>query len=365
MKVGIIGAGQLARMLSIAGSPLGLEFHCLGKSGDCAEEVVKTVTDIDLDKVNDIVDWAKQFDVITFENENISDELIKAINHKVNVYPSAKAIAVSQDRLLEKSFMQDHGIVTAKFVNIDSLEKLESAIKQYGLPAIVKTRKFGYDGKGQFVIKSPGDIAKAWEALKDAPDGLIYEAFVDFDYEVSQVCTADIKGNVLFYPLSKNTHKQGIIVESVAPFENEVLAEKAQHVAKTLVQEFGYVGTLAIEFFVKGDELILNEIAPRVHNSGHWSIDGAITSQFENHVRAVAGLILGDISSRKTIMLNCIGGMPATKDLAALDRVKIHSYNKEPRKGRKVGHLNLNLNDETDEYQLLQAKKLIALSEEI
>ena len=261
--------------------------------------------------------------------------------------------------------MQDHGIATAKFVNVDSLEKLEGAVKEHGLPAIVKTRRFGYDGKGQFVMRSQDDVTKAWDALKDAPDGLIYEAFVDFDYEVSQVCTADIKGNVAFYPLAKNIHRQGIIVESEAPFDNEILAGKAQKVAKTLIKEFGYVGTLAIEFFVKGDELILNEIAPRVHNSGHWSIDGANTSQFENHVRAIAGLILGDTSSRKTIMLNCIGGMPSTKDLSALDRVKIHSYNKSPRKGRKVGHLNLNMNDETDEYQLLQAKKLIALCEEL
>lgn len=365
MRIGIIGAGQLARMLSLAGTPLGLEFHCLGKAGDCAEEVVKTVTDIELTKVNDVVAWAKQFDVITFENENISHELIKAINHEVNVYPSAKAIAISQDRLLEKSFMQDHNIATAKFVNIDILAKLQSAVVEHGLPAILKTRRFGYDGKGQFVIESQEDITKAWDALKDAPDGLIYEAFVDFDYEVSQICTADFKGNIAFYPLAKNTHKQGIIVESEAPFENAILAEKAQQIAKILVKEFAYVGTLAIEFFVKGDELIVNEIAPRVHNSGHWSIDGAVTSQFENHVRAIAGLILGDTTSRKTVMLNCIGTMPAIKDLAALDRVKIHSYNKAPRKGRKVGHLNLNLNDETDEYQLLQAKKLIALSEEI
>ncbi|MBK2029449.1 5-(carboxyamino)imidazole ribonucleotide synthase [Francisella noatunensis] len=365
MKIGIIGVGQLARMLSIAGTPLGLEFYCLGKTGDCAEEVVKSVTDIDLEQINDVVTWAKQFDVITFENENISHELIKAINHNVNVYPSAKAIAISQDRLLEKSFMQDHGIATAKFVNIDSLDKLEKAVQDYGIPAIVKIRRFGYDGKGQFVMKSQEDVSKAWDTLKNAPDGLIYEAFVDFDYEVSQICTADIKGNIAFYPLAKNIHKQGIIVESEAPFENLVLAEKAQQIAKTLVKEFAYVGTLAIEFFVKGDELIVNEIAPRVHNSGHWSIDGSITSQFENHVRAITGLILGDTTSRKTVMLNCIGGMPATKDLAALDRVKIHSYNKEPRKGRKVGHLNLNLNDETDAYQLLQAKKLIELSQEL
>lgn len=365
MKIGIIGAGQLARMLSIAGTPLGLEFHCLGKVDECAAEVVKSVTDISLEDINAVVNWAKQFDVITFENENISHELIKAINHEVSVYPSAKAIAVSQDRLLEKSFMQDHGIATAKFVNVDSLEALQSAVDEYGVPAIIKTRRFGYDGKGQFVIKSKEDIAKAWEALKDAPDGLIYEAFVDFDYEVSLVCSADIKGNVVFYPLARNIHKQGILIESVAPFENKALEEKAQKVAKILVEELGYIGTLAIEFFVKDDELVVNEIAPRVHNSGHWSIDGATTSQFENHVRAIAGLILGATDSRKTIMLNCIGNMPRTKDLAALDCVKIHSYNKEGRKGRKVGHLNLNLKDETDEYQLLQAKKLIALSQDI
>ena len=365
MKIGIIGAGQLARMLSIAGTPLGLEFHCLGKVDECASEVVKTVTDIPLDDINAIVSWAKQFDVITFENENISHELISIINSEINVYPSAKSIAISQDRLLEKSFMQDHGIAVADFIKIDSLETLQKAVAEHGLPAIIKTRRFGYDGKGQFVMKSQDDVTKAWEALKNAPDGLIYEAFVDFDYEVSQVCSADIKGNIVFYPLAENTHKQGILVESIAPFENDVLTQNAQQIAKTLVKELDYVGTLAIEFFVKCDELIVNEIAPRVHNSGHWSIDGSITSQFENHVRAIAGLVLGATESQKTIMLNCIGGMPSTRDLATLDRVKIHSYNKEPRKGRKVGHLNLNLNDETDEYQLQQAKKLIALSEEL
>ncbi|KEI35374.1 phosphoribosylaminoimidazole carboxylase ATPase subunit [Francisella sp. W12-1067] len=365
MRIGIIGAGQLARMLSIAGTPLGFEFHCLGEAGDCAQEVVKSVTDIPLDNINEVVNWAKQFDVITFENENISHELIQAINHEVNVYPSAKSIAISQDRLLEKSFMQDHGIATAQFANIDSLVKLEKAVKEFGLPAIVKTRRFGYDGKGQFVIKTQQDIIKAWNALKDAQDGLIYEAFVDFNYEVSQICTADVKGNIAFYPLAKNIHKQGILIESIAPFENDILSQKAQEITKILVKELDYVGTLAIEFFVKGDELIVNEIAPRVHNSGHWSIDGAVTSQFENHIRAITGLILGATDSQKTIMLNCIGNMPPTRDLAALDYVKIHSYNKAPRKGRKVGHLNLNLKDETSEYQLLQARKLIVLSEEL
>ena len=365
MKIGIIGAGQLARMLSIAGTPLGLEFHCLGRADECANEVVKTVTDISLDDIDGVIMWAKQFDVITFENENISHELISTINNEVSVYPSAKSIAISQDRLLEKTFMQDCGIEVAKFVDVDSLETLQKATAEYGIPAIIKTRRFGYDGKGQFVIKSQDDIAKAWEALKDASDGFIYEAFVDFDFELSQVCTADIRGNIAFYPLAKNTHKQGILMESIAPFDDGVLIQKAQQVARTLVKELGYVGTLAIEFFVKGDKMIVNEIAPRVHNSGHWSIDGATTSQFENHVRAIAGLVLGATDSQKTVMLNCIGGMPSTKDIATLDCVKIHSYNKSPRKGRKVGHLNLVLRNETTEYQLLQAKKLIALSEDL
>ena len=365
MKIGIIGAGQLARMLSITGTPLGFEFHCLGATGDCAQEVVKSITDISLDNTNDVISWAKQFDVITFENENISHELITAINKEVNVYPSAKSIAISQDRLLEKSFMQDHGIETAKFVNIESLEGLETAVKKHGLPAIIKTRRFGYDGKGQFVIKSQDDVTKAWETLKDAKDGLIYEAFVDFEYEVSLVCATDIKNNTAFYPLAKNTHKQGILIESVAPFENETLSQQAEKIAKIIIEQLDYVGTLAIEFFVKDNKLIVNEIAPRVHNSGHWSIDGAVTSQFENHVRAITGLALGATDSNKTIMLNCIGSMPTTKDLSSLDYVKVHNYDKSPRKARKVGHLNLILKDETSQYQLLQARKLIALSEDM
>ncbi len=232
MKIGIIGAGQLARMLSIAGSSLGFEFHCIGKTDECANDVVKSVTDISLNDENDVIEWAKQFDVITFENENISHSLIKAINNDVPVYPSAKAIAISQDRLMEKSFMIDHGIETAKFENITSLEALEQAAKTHGLPAIIKTRRFGYDGKGQVVIKTEKDIQTAWEALKDAPDGIIYERFVNFQYEVSLVCTADVKGNIAFYPLAKNTHEQGILIKSEAPVEDTNLNAQAQEMAK-------------------------------------------------------------------------------------------------------------------------------------
>ena len=365
MKIGIIGAGQLARMLSIAGSSLGFEFHCIGKTDECANDVVKSVTDISLNDENDVIEWAKQFDVITFENENISHSLIKAINNDVPVYPSAKAIAISQDRLMEKSFMIDHGIETAKFENITSLEALEQAAKTHGLPAIIKTRRFGYDGKGQVVIKTEKDIQTAWEALKGAPDGTIYERFVNFQYEVSLVCTADVKGNIAFYPLAKNTHEQGILIKSEAPFEDANLNSQAQEMAKILIKELGYVGTLAIEFFVCDGNLIVNEIAPRVHNSGHWSIDGAVTSQFENHIRAIAGITLGSTASQPTVMLNCIGGMPTAKDLSSLDMLKVHSYNKSARKGRKVGHLNINITDETSEYQLLQANKLVKLSQDM
>lgn len=365
MKVGIIGAGQLARMLSIAGTPLGIEFHCLGKKADCASDVSKSVKDIPLENINEVVEWTKQFDVVTFENENISHELIKAINHDINVYPSAKAIAISQDRLLEKSFMRDHDIQTAVFENIGSLKDLELSVKNHGLPAIIKTRRFGYDGKGQFIIKKQSDVSLAWNALKDAQDGLIYEKFVDFQFEVSQICTADIKGNIAFYPLTKNIHEKGILIESHAPYINDNLTEQGQIIAKKIVKELNYVGTLAIEFFVCNEKLIVNEIAPRVHNSGHWTIDGSITSQFENHVRAIAGLILGSTESKETVMLNCIGAMPTNKDLSSLDKVKIHNYNKSSRKGRKVGHLNLNITDETSLYQLLQAKKLIKLSQEL
>ena len=365
MKIGIIGAGQLARMLSLSGTSLGVEFHCIGSAGDCASDVVKSVTNIDLDDVQAVVQWAKQFDVVTFENENISHELISEINKSVNVYPSAKSIEISQDRLLEKTFMNDNGITTANWETVDSLESLKLAINKHSLPGIVKTRRFGYDGKGQFVIKSNDDVTTAWESLKGASDGLIYEAFVDFDFEVSQVCTADVRGNVAFYPLTKNIHKKGILVESIAPFDNEVLTNKSRDIARKLIADLGYVGTLAIEFFVSGDDLVLNEIAPRVHNSGHWTIDGSITSQFENHIRAISGLILGSTDSQKTIMLNCIGSMPTIQDLAALDVAKSHYYDKEPRKARKIGHVNILINNQTSEYQLLQARKLIALSEDM
>ena len=365
MKIGIIGAGQLARMLSISATSLGYEFHCIGNKNDCASDVVKNIEDISLNDIDNVVNWAKQFDVITFENENINYKLIDEINKNVNIYPSSKAIKISQDRLLEKSFMQNNGIETAIFEEINSLNDLSSAIEKHSYPAIIKTRRFGYDGKGQFVIKSKNDISKAWEQLKEAKDGLIYEKFVNFNYEVSLVCTADIKGNIAFYPLAKNTHKNGILVKSIAPFENENLTLKAQNIAKTLVKKLNYVGTLAIEFFVDDNNLIVNEIAPRVHNSGHWSIDGSVTSQFENHIRAISGVCLGDTSSKKTVMLNCIGYMPETKDLANLDLIKIHNYNKQARKGRKVGHINICLDKNNSDYQLEQAEKLINLNQNI
>ncbi|GAB4223456.1 MAG: 5-(carboxyamino)imidazole ribonucleotide synthase [Francisella sp.] len=364
MKIGIIGSGEIARQLSLSGISLGFEFHCLGKKDECAAEVVKTITEIDLDNTKDVVSWAKQFDILTFEKENIPLNLIKELLHQINIYPSAKAISICQDRLCEKTFLQEHGIATANFVNIDSLKSLQDAVAKYGLPAILKKRKY-IDERENLVITSQDDIVKAWDIIENSSCGFIYERYIGFDYEVSQICTVDIKGNIAFYPLSKNIYKNGMITEVEVPFNNSLLLEKSQQIATQIIKDVEMVGTLTIEFFVKDNDLIVKKIHPCLHESGNWSIDASLTSQYENHIRAISGLLLGDVSTCNAVMLNCIGMMPTTKDLSALDRVKIHVYNKKFCKESRVGHLNIRINDETDKYQLLQAKKLIALCESI
>ncbi len=341
MKVGILGAGQLARMLSLSATPLGFTVECLGGKNDCATDCVRTTTDISFHKLDALIEWAQQQDVITFENENIDVTIVQKIAEHCPIYPPIKSIEIAQDRLQEKNMLHACGIDTAPFMAIHTFNALQQAVDFYGLPAIVKTRRFGYDGKGQYGLETEDDIRHAWAELENAPGRLIYEGFMDFDYEVSLVGTVDKNGNIAFYPLAKNIHSKGILIKSIAPHNNDTLTTQAQHAFRAVANHLQYVGTLAIEFFVCGDHLIANEIAPRVHNSGHWTIEGCPTSQFENHIRAVAGLPLGDTTATPTIMLNCIGNMPDIQSITALKNVHYHAYNKSPRHGRKVGHITI------------------------
>ena len=341
MKIGILGAGQLARMLSLAGTPLGMKVSCLGEKNACASDCVHSVSHIPFSNLNALIEWAKNQEVITFENENIDVTIVQKIAEHCPVYPPVKSIEIAQDRLQEKTMLNACGVETALFKAVNSFNDLQQAVAYYGLPAIVKTRRFGYDGKGQFCLETNSDVHTAWAELENAPGRLIFEGFIDFDFEVSLVGSVAQNGHIAFYPLTKNTHSKGILRESIAPYKNDHLTQQAQTAFTAVAKQLGYVGTLAIEFFVCGDNLIANEIAPRVHNSGHWTIEGTPTSQFKNHIRAITGLPLGTTTATPTVMFNCIGTMPDIHAIKRIPNAHYHAYNKAFRPGRKVGHITI------------------------
>jgi 5-(carboxyamino)imidazole ribonucleotide synthase len=260
------------------------------------------------------------------------------------VHPAAGALRTAQDRLAEKQAFETLGIPTPAFHPVDSRPALEEAIGRVGIPAVLKTRRMGYDGKGQFVIDSPTRVDAAWAALGEGERQLLLEAFVPFTRELSILGARSRGGEVVFYPLVENEHRNGILylTQAPAPVVTEALAERARGYLRALMEAMGYVGVLALELFHRGDELLANEMAPRVHNSGHWTQDGARTSQFENHLRAVCGLPLGSPDALGYAgMLNLIGRLPATDAVLSIPGARLHLYGKEPRPGRKLGHVNV------------------------
>jgi 5-(carboxyamino)imidazole ribonucleotide synthase len=338
LRVGVLGAGQLAQMLAQAGHRIGVEVICAGQPGDCAEQAA-TVLAVDLNHAASVAAFAAQVDVVTVESENLEMDVLGGIN----LHPNPYAVSVAQDRLIEKRFFEACGIAVAPFAPVNSLEDLERAIAAIGLPAILKTRRLGYDGKGQARIYTQADAAAAWEHVGGVPSGVpcILEGMVPFDAEVSLIAARSLTGEMVFYPLIRNYHREGILRLSEAPFVHEDLQAQAEGYLKDLLERLEYVGVLAVEFFVQDDVLLANEMAPRVHNSGHWTIEGALTSQFENHLRAITGMKLGSTESVATVMLNCIGTMPALEETAAFPTIHRHDYGKEGRPGRKVGHLTI------------------------
>jgi 5-(carboxyamino)imidazole ribonucleotide synthase len=332
-RIGILGAGQLALMLAEAGKRLDVDIICAGQAGDCAEQVAPVVA-VDLNDAAAVAAFAAQVDLVTIESENIDAAVLQGLN----LYPNARAVGIAQDRLPEKSFFQACGIGTAPFAPVDSLQDLERAIVFTGLPAILKTRRMGYDGKGQVRLHRPEDAAAAWEEIGGVP--CILEGMLQFDAEVSLIAARGRTGRIVFYPLIENHHRDGILRTSIAPYAHASrLQAQAEAYMTKILEELDYVGVLAIEFFVQGDTLRANEMAPRVHNSGHWTIEGSKTSQFENHLRAIAGMELGSTESQPTVMLNCIGTMPSAEETAQFPALFRHDYGKESRSGRKVGHL--------------------------
>ncbi|SFK68453.1 5-(carboxyamino)imidazole ribonucleotide synthase [Rhodanobacter glycinis] len=340
--LGILGGGQLARMLALAAAPLGVKTQVVDNVADACAGQVAPLIQADWNDQAALDAFAAQVDVVTFDFENVPAEAARRLAGKVAVYPNPDALAVAQDRLTEKTMFRECGIATPAFMPVDDRAGLDRALAEIGAPAVLKTRRFGYDGKGQFRLKTLADADAAWAALgaSAATHGLILEAFVPFQRELSVLAVRGRDGEFRTWPLTGNWHTDGVLSLSLAPAPDiDDLQIRAAALARTLAEQLDYVGVFALELFVKDGELLGNEMAPRVHNSGHWSIEGAHTSQFENHVRAVLGMPLGDTGVRGcSAMFNWIGELP---DMAPVLRAvdgHWHDYGKQPRPGRKVGH---------------------------
>ena len=339
MVIGVLGGGQLARMLALAGHTLGLKFIVLDPgSGVCSASVAEQLQGEYYDETL-LAELAERADVVTYEFENVPAAAVEFLADKVAVYPPPQALAIAQDRLNEKNLFRELGIATPNFVAVDSLAELEQAMEHVAWPAVLKTRREGYDGKGQAVLRRPEDLAPAWQALAGVP--AIVEAFVPFEREVSIIAVRSKTGEMVCYPLTENTHRDGILRLSIAR-PDDAMQAKAVEYAERLLARLDYVGVLALELFQAGDQLLANEFAPRVHNSGHWTQDGAETCQFENHLRAILGLPLGATDTVGHVaMVNLIGEIPASEAVLLNRHAHLHLYDKAPRPGRKVGHINL------------------------
>jgi 5-(carboxyamino)imidazole ribonucleotide synthase len=339
MKVGILGAGQLARMIALAGYPLGLDFIFLDPSADACANKLGEHLHGDYSDPALLAELAERADVVTYEFENVPADVAKFLAEHTKVYPPAKALEVAQDRWVEKNFFLELGIPTPQFALVDSFEDLVQAMATIGWPALLKTRTQGYDGKGQSVLKSAADLQPAWDLVQGLP--AIVEAFVPFSREVSIIAARSVSGAVVFYRLSENLHKGGIlrVAESRA---NDPMQAQAEGYISRLLNALDYVGVLALELFEVEGRLIANEFAPRVHNSGHWTTEGAETSQFENHLRAILDLPLGSTAAvGNAAMVNFIGGLPEAKAVLTIANAHLHLYGKSPRKGRKVAHVTV------------------------
>ena len=340
--IGIVGGGQLGRMMALAGYPLGLDFLFLDRSGDTPAAQVATSLVGEFTDPAMLAELARRSGVISFDWENISVPALRKATRgsAVRVSPPLRALAAAQDRLSEKRLFDRLRIPTTHYAAVNSRAALHRALRDIGLPGVLKTRRMGYDGKGQAVIRTAADADAAWQAMGAV--SLLYEGFIPFDYEVSCIAARGREGQLAFYPLSRNVHHAGILRVTAAPWHDVALERAARRHLRALLTALDYVGVLAVEFFVRGGRLVANEMAPRVHNSGHWTIEGAATSQFENHVRAVAGLPLGATTPRGHAgMVNLIGAVPKKSPLLKLPDVHLHDYGKEPRPGRKVGHVTV------------------------
>jgi 5-(carboxyamino)imidazole ribonucleotide synthase len=341
-RVGIVGGGQLARMLALAGHPLAIQCDVLDPAPDpSAATVLRRQFAGGFEDRAALEALADDCDVVTFDFENVTAQPLAHLAARVPVRPPTRALAIAQDRLEEKNYIAGLGIPVAPFLPVDAQPQLDLACERLGLPLLVKTRRLGYDGKGQWRIDARADCDAVSHALAGTP--AIAEAWVPFERELSIVGVRAADGQMRYYPLTQNCHDRGVLAFSVAPAPRiEALQAQAEDVARQLLEGLDYVGVLAIELFEVDGSLIVNEIAPRVHNSGHWTIEGAHCSQFENHLRAVCDLPLGSTAARgASLMVNVLGRWPDRERLLAVSGLHLHDYCKAERAGRKIGHLSL------------------------
>ena len=327
-------------MMALAGYPLGIRCTFLDRSADTPGAQVAPSLLGPLEDAVLLEQLAAKSDVLTFDWENISGKALAPLSKMTAIRPPRAALEVSQDRLHEKALFQRLKIPIAEHAAINSRADLERAAVRLGTPGILKTRRLGYDGKGQCRIERRADVEAAWERI--GGEGLIYEKLQHFSREVSVIAARSMSGDIAYYPLSANSHAGGILRYGLAPYASARLERTARTYIRRVMSALEYVGVLAIEFFVVQGRLVANEMAPRVHNSGHWTIEGCVTSQFENHLRAICGLPLG--STRPlghTAMINFLGQMPRRERLLSIEGLAFHDYGKQARPGRKLGHCTI------------------------
>jgi 5-(carboxyamino)imidazole ribonucleotide synthase len=339
VRIGILGAGQLGRMLALAGYRLDFEFVFLDPADEACAEPLGVQIRADYADRAALADFCGRIDVATYEFENVPAATAELVASKRPLFPHPRALTVGQDRLAEKQLFDALGIAVPKYAPVATREELDRGIAAVGLPAVLKTRRMGYDGKGQSVLRAAADIDAAWQRLGQQP--LLLEAFVPFERELSCIGVRGRDGSTAFYPVAENAHRDGILRTSI-PRVDDPLQAAAEDATRRVMEHLDYVGVLAFEFFVAGSRLLGNEIAPRVHNSGHWTIDGADCSQFENHLRAIAGLPLGSTRARgPCAMVNLIGVLPDLAAMARIPGVQVHLYGKQPKPARKIGHATI------------------------
>jgi len=358
-KVLILGAGQLARMMELAGTPLNIDVKAFDVRSD------KVISPIYPDRIyGDLQNGIANADVITAEFEHVAHNVLTECELSGKLFPTSNAIKIGGDRRLEKALLESCNVANAKHYFVQTKTDFDNALETLTLPIIFKTALEGYDGKGQWRLKSTADADNVWQDMADflvstkETQGIVAEQMVPFDREVSLIGARRVNGDIIVYPLTENHHTNGVLSVSLAAPVNNKLQEQANTVFKALAEKLNYVGILAIEFFQVGDRLLVNEIAPRVHNSGHWTQQGADTCQFENHLRAICDLPLGSTSLvRPTAMVNIIGEDSVSDEVLSIPSLTVHWYNKDKRAGRKMGHINV-----SGATELILAQRLVALS---